>query len=278
MINFSVSLFIICFFTFLIHLTESLAYSMRLAGVRTRQIAVSMAFVTSTLLVSRLSNMLQAPLLGAMVDSAILEGTNTAIYELQFQFRVIIFSAFLGAFFGMFLTPTFVQLFRTAILQFKERGSFPIVILHALRLRNLIKIMKSFKCPRVFMFKRISIKSIPKSFLIFNIAVTSIYVIGVLCSLLAGAYFPEFRSTAIQLSGIVNGMATVMFTLFVDPSGARITDQAVNGQCAEDDVRSVVFFMQCGKLLGTLIIAQILLLPLSYYILWVTKLIRIVYT
>ena len=85
---------------------------------------------------------------------------------------------------------------------------------------------------------------------------TAIYTIGVLCSLLAGAYLPELRATAIQLSGIVNGIATILFALIVDPSGARITDQAAQGERPESDVKSVVFFLICGRLLGTLILAQ----------------------
>ena len=85
---------------------------------------------------------------------------------------------------------------------------------------------------------------------------------------------PEFRSTAIQLSGIVNGMATIMFTIFVDPPGARVTDQAVNQQRPVDDVRRVVFFLQTGKMLGILILAQLFLKPFSMYILWVTKIIK----
>ena len=47
-----------------------------------------------------------------------------------------------------------------------------------------------------------------KQFLILNAFVTAIYTIGVLCALLAGAYLPQYRATAIQLSGIVNGIAT----------------------------------------------------------------------
>ena len=90
-----ISLIIICFFTCLIHTTESLAYSMRLAGVRTKQIAIAMAFVTSTLLVSRLSNMFQAPLLGAMVDTAILANTAESLVLLESKFRIIYLSIFI---------------------------------------------------------------------------------------------------------------------------------------------------------------------------------------
>ena len=62
-----------------------------------------------------------------------------------------------------------------------------------------------------------------------------------------------------------------MFTIFVDPPGARVTDQAVNGQRPESYVRSVVFFLQLGKIVGTLLIAQLLFVPLAKYIMIVTK-------
>jgi hypothetical protein len=121
------------------------------------------------------------------------------------------------------------------------------------------------------MLSNISLAAVPKQFLIINFVVTSIYCIGVLCALLAGANQPEFRSTAIQLSGIVNGMATILFTIFVDPPGARLTDQAVNGKRAISDVKSVVFFLQLGKIMGTLILSQLLLGPLTQYIIVITK-------
>lgn len=265
------TLAIICFFTFVIHMTESLAYSMRLAGVRTKQIAIAMSFVTSTLLISRLSNMFQAPLLGAMVDGAILVDTPASLELLEFQFRLVIFAAFFGALFGAFFTPTMVRLFKKAILRFQQSGSIPGLVFQAFHPRYFIAILKSFRLPRLSSLKTISLANIPKQFLVINIFVTSIYVIGVLCSLLAGAYLPEFRSTAIQLSGIVNGMATILFTIFVDPSGARVTDQAVNDKRSHNDVRSVVFFLQCGKMLGILIVAQLIFKPMVYYIMLVTK-------
>lgn len=264
---------IVCFFTFIIHMTESLAYGMRLAGVRTRQVAIAMSFVTSTLLVSRMSNMFQAPFLGALVDLTVLDGSTASLELLELQFRVVIFSAFLGALIGAFLTPTTVYLFEKAINRFKNHGTVPSIIVSSFYPKNFKKIIQSFRMPDFSQIRKFSLAGIPKSFLIINALVTSIYCIGVLCSLLAGAYAPEFRSTAIQLSGIVNGMATIMFTMFVDPPGARITDQAVNGQRPMEDVRSVVFFLQIGKMTGTLILAQLLIHPLSKYILFVTHLV-----
>ena len=262
---------IISVFTFLIHITESLAYGMRLAGVRTKRIATALSFVTSTLLVSRLSNMFQAPLLGTMVDATILKGP-AYLNHLETQFRIIIFAAFLGSFAGMLLSPSAVKVFRGAILKFTQHGSMPKLLLQSLSKENMKKIYSCLRWPHLNMLKSIQLNRIPKLFLIMNIFVTSIFTIGVLCSLLAGAYLPELRSTANQLSGIVNGIATIMMTLFVDPTGAQITDQAMNGIRPEEDVKSTIFFLQLGRLFGTLIIAQLLLKPFSCYIMWVTQL------
>lgn len=263
--------FFIGIFTLLIHMTESLAYSMRLAGVRTKKIATALSFVTTTLLISRFSNLFQAPLLGAMVDMAILHPSANAVMQLESSFRIILLFAFLGSLIGAFLTPTMVNIFISAIQQFSIYGSVPKLFLNALKPRSIIHFFKAFKRPTISMRHRISLTPLPKGFLILNLVMTSIYAIGVLCSLLAGAMMPEFRSTALQLSGIVNGMATILMTLFVDPSGARITDQAINQERPEEDVRSTVFFLQLGKIIGTLILAQLLLHPMAKYILWVTK-------
>lgn len=259
-------------------MTESLAYSLRLAGVRTGFIAIALSFVTSTLLVSRLSNMFQAPLLGAMVDFAIIDGSQPALLQLEWSFRLVIFSAFLGVVMGAFMTPTVVQLFVKAINHFSVLGSVPKVFFYAMHPSRILMIVTMFKLPSFSMCKGLSWSRIPKQFLLINCFVTSIYCIGVLCALLAGAYLPEFRSTALQLSGIVNGMATILFTIFVDPAGARVTDQASRGQRSIDDVRSVVFFLQMGKLVGTLILAQLFLLPFMTYIkfftLWLTTVLK----
>ncbi len=268
------SIFIICFFTFLIHLTESSVYCMRLAGIRTRRIAISMSFVTSALIVSRLSNMFQAPLLGSLVDKSVRLSPLTALPHLELTFRLVIFCGFLGSLLGSFLAPTSITLFSHTIRHFQNHGSMPRMILSAFKPSNIIRICKSFRAPKLAALKTISFTNIPKTFLIMNMLVTAIYTIGVLCSLLASAYLPDMRATANQLSGIVNGLATILLTLFVDPSGARITDEAFHNIRPENDVRSVVFGLQMGRLIGTLLIAQIFFMPFTKYIVWVTRLLN----
>ncbi|MEK6556804.1 MAG: DUF2837 family protein [Candidatus Margulisiibacteriota bacterium] len=264
----------VAFFTFLINITESLAYSMRYAGLKTRQIAIAMSFVTSTLLVSRLSNMFQAPLLGKMVDDTIRLGTHESLISLEVAFRLIVVAGFFGVLVAALLTPTFVKLYQLAIGHFLRVGSLPRLIVSTLiSPKQLVKVFRCFTMPRLSMLKDISLKNIPKKFLILNGLVASIYSIGVLASLLAGAYLPDLRATALQLSGIVNGLATILFTLMVDPAGARITDQAVHGSRPACDVKSVVVFLLLSRMIGLLLIAQVILMPAVRYIMKITTLI-----
>lgn len=272
--EFLVSLIIVSCFTFIINITESLAYSMRYAGLKTKQIAIAMSFVSSTLLISRLSNMFQAPLLGKMVDDSIKIGTQSALVNLETNFRIIIFAGAAGVIAAGLLTPTIIKIYILAINNFLRIGSLPRMLIKTVTSpRRLLKIAFCFTIPRLSMAKGISWKNLPKRFLILNGLVTSIYAIGVLSSLLAGAFLPDLRATAIQLSGIVNGIATILFTLMVDPPGARITDQAVHGTRPTADVKSVIFFLIFFRLLGILIISQLILMPATRYIIFITKLI-----
>lgn len=265
---------IVCIFTFLINITESLAYCMRFAGLKTKQISIAMSFVTSTLLVSRLSNMFQAPLLGKMVDKTIMLGTSESLVQLECWFRMIIFSGFIGVLVAAFLAPTFVSIFELAIEAFLKIGSIPkMFFLTISSPKKIVKIIKCFKLPSLKMFQDVHLRSIPKTFLVLNGLVASIYTIGVLASLLAGANLPDLRATAIQLSGIVNGIATILFTLLVDPSGARITDQAVHNVRPAADVKSVVVFLMLSRMIGILIISQLILMPATKYIIAITKVI-----
>jgi hypothetical protein len=264
-------LIVVCCFTALIHFTETIASSMRLTGVRTRQLALSLSFVNASLLISRMSNMLQAPLLGGMVDTAILENTVSALWG---NFRFIIFAAFIGNLIGAILTPFAVSIFTRAIKKFDQIGHVPGLIAYGFKPKTLVEVIRAFRLPTLESFKGLSLKGIPTLFLWLNLFMVSIYAIGVLCSLMAGALIPTYRVTATQLSGIVNGIATILFTLMVDPIAAHITDQAARGKRKESDVRAVVFYIVLGRVAGTLLLSQLLFVPGAYYIKGVTVFVR----
>jgi hypothetical protein len=64
-------LLLICFLTFVIHLIGTLAYSVRIAGIRTKRIAVSLALFSILMLVSRTSNSFLGPFLAKRVETSL---------------------------------------------------------------------------------------------------------------------------------------------------------------------------------------------------------------
>jgi len=259
---------IVCFFTACIHVFETLALGMRYAGAKTRQVATSISFVNTSFLIARLSNMFQAPLLGALVDQSI-KGATTGM--LMDSFRLIIFAAFIGNLIGAILLPTLVYAFEKAILEFSQKGSMLKILFKLLSPLTWFKLIKIFRFPSLRMLKNTSFKNIPRGFIYLNALLVSIYAVGVLASLMAGAFLPDLRTTAVQLSGIVNGMATILLTLFVDPTGSLITDQAVHGKRPLSDVKSAIVALTLSRILGTLILAQIIFGPATQYIMQVAQ-------
>lgn len=263
------SVYIVCFLTALIHFIETSAYTLRIAGIKTKKIATALSLITSILLISRLSNMCQAPLLGLLVDNSILSDSTTAIEALTLSFRWIIFSAFLGTLIGAVLIPFSIRFYTCIIFEISKGNNLFIALFNSFK----SKLKQDTKASsKISLASLLNLGTLPKNFLFFNIAVTAVYTIGVLCSLLAGAMLPEYRSTAINLSGIVNGIGTLLLATMVDPIGARVTDQVASSERPNLDIYKVVFFLVLGKLVGTLVIAQLLFLPLSHYIKSITVL------
>src|SRR5258708_3804596 len=101
--------------TFVINLISTLSYSVRIAGIRTGRIAVSLSLFTILVLVSRTSNSFQAPLLAKHIEKN-LEANSLAAAETEF--RVLLLDATLATIAGAFLIPTFQRLFGRAVLAF----------------------------------------------------------------------------------------------------------------------------------------------------------------
>src|SRR6476660_4390692 len=100
-------LLIICALTFVIHLIGTLAYSVRIAGTRTRRIALSLSLFNILILLSRTSNSFQAPLLAKRVEANLLSGSTAGGIA---DFRWLLLSATLATAVGGLLIPTFQRL------------------------------------------------------------------------------------------------------------------------------------------------------------------------
>ena len=111
--------------TFVINLVGSLAYSVRIAGVRTLRIAISLSLFNILLLVSRTANSFQAPILAKRVESSLAAAAKAPAND----FRWLLAAASLATIVGAVLTPTCQRLFTRAVKKFAEDRSVARLVL-----------------------------------------------------------------------------------------------------------------------------------------------------
>ena len=261
-------LVIICFLTFIIHLVGTLAYSVRIAGVRTRRIAVSFALFNILVLVSRSSNSFQGPFLAKRVESHLTAGSS---HHLLADFRWFLLSATAATVFGAFLTPTFQRLFSKAVMSFQVHRSMPRLLLHAFSKGGLAHFRDavSLPAPAHLASLRLS-QAISPRIVVMNLVAVALWTVGVFASLYAGFLNPQFRVTSSALSSIVNGVATILMFILIDPQLSVMTDDVVDGKLSEPCFRRAIVWLVGSRCLGTLL-AQAILVPAARLIVFVAE-------
>lgn len=256
---------IISLLTLLIHLFETLSYAVRYAGVRTGRLAVALSLTGIIVLVSRTSNLLQGPMTGKLIDYA----KKNPEFDLEGQFRIVIGASTAGTLLAMLLFPTAVMVATRVIRHLEVSGSIPKLIT-SVSLDQLRHVKHHLRTPTWRMLRSLRIMGIPKRLLILNCLVTSIYTIGVLAALYASALNPEYSTAASQSSGLINGLATIILTIFVDPQMAMLTDRAMGDAKERNRLGKIFVLLMFSRVIGT-IVAQLLFYPAAAWISWVVQ-------
>lgn len=81
--------------------------------------------------------------------------------------------------------------------------------------------------------------------------ITAIYTIGVLSALYAALIAPERATTAIMASGLINGIATILLIIFIDPKISILADDVINQKGSYLNLKGVSLMMVTSRLLGT---------------------------
>jgi hypothetical protein len=266
----SVQIILVLVLTFIINLISTLSYSVRIVGIRTRKIAISFALFNIMVLISRTSNSFQAPLLAKWIEKNINMGINPGTYE----FQLILITTTMATLIGSLLIPTFQRLFSKAVLRFSVNKSVPRLLMYAFSKQGIRQIMAEVKLPDKGNYKVSTHKvpDFPIKIFIFNILASAILAVGVLSSLYAGFINPDLRTTSSTLSSIVNGLATILMFMFIDPHLSALTDDVIEGKYSETDFRKVVRLMVVSRFIGTML-AQLLLVPFSKFIAIVARVI-----
>lgn len=260
---------IISLFLLIITMIETLAYSTRISGVRVKLIATALSLFGTLVIVSRFSTMIQQPLTAKLI-AEVPKNSNPLNY-IEEQYRILIWVTTLGVLFGILLFPTFINIFSRAIIQLSnQRGSVIALFIKHFNRTGFKKFFMCFRLPRLTYLKGITLKTIPKRLFVINVIISAVFTIGVLSSIYASMLVPKYSQAALMSSGIINGIATILLTLFIDPKASVLADRVMKKQTDYIYLKSYSLTMISSKLLGT-IAAQFLFIPAAYYVAWFAK-------
>jgi hypothetical protein len=249
--------------TFVIHLIGTLAYSVRIAGTRTGRIAVSFSLFNIFMLVSRVANSFQSPLLAKRVERSLLHGTAM---RAEGDFRLLLLAGTVATVAGALLIPTFQRAFSHAVQRFGTVRSVPRLLQAAVSREGLGRLRGSLRVPSTENVKRLGdLHGLPVWVLALNAAAVALWTAGVLAPIYAGSLRPELRSTASNLSGTINGFATILFFVFIDPSLSVLTDDVAEGRIGDPLFRRCIVWLVGSRLAGT-VLAQLILVPAAVVI------------
>lgn len=281
---------LVALLTAVIHLIETLAYVARFSGVKTKRLATALSIYQVISLLAMTANMVQAPLLSLTVEQAINTGLiyqQSYLNELENNIRFIILAASVGTAAAAMLAPFFSFLFNRTIFLFERIGSLPALILSLLVPSRFFRLMRELRQALIYLGKsylrkwtgvsgtspvaRFKYSFFPAKLFVINILVDGLWTTSVLSALFAGVLTPEYRSTAMLMSGVLNLMAVFLETFLVDPVTAMITDQTLTGARQEREIHHLTFWLVLSRLLGTFF-AQALFLPAAYFVSFITML------
>lgn len=260
----STQIIIVLVLNFIIAIIGTLAYSVRLVGVRTGKIAITFAVFNILSLVSRTALTFQAPLLTKFVENS---AGGSDVLNL---FKLIIIVSGIATLVGAFLIPTFQRLFYKGVIRFSIDKSIPKLIMHSFSKAGVHYMRDCISIPVKESVTKINFKKLPLKIIIYNIIAVAILTVGALAPIYAGTIVPDLRATCITLSSVINGFATILMSIFIDPQLSIMTDDVIDGNCPEEDFRSCVIAMIGSKTIGTFA-ALPLLIPASYIIVLVAK-------
>ncbi|MFM0291337.1 lipid II flippase Amj family protein [Paraburkholderia megapolitana] len=263
-----IQLLAICALTFVIHVIATLAYAVRIAGVRTRRIAVSFALFGIIALVSRTANSFQGPLLAKRVEEGLAHHIEQNMLG---DFRLFLLAATLATVIGAFLVPTFQRYFSRAVVHFHAHRSMPRLVLHAFSRGGLSWLRDGVSLPAAANVTQLPAGAgVSWKVVVLNVLAMALWTVGVFASLYAGFLKPELRVTCANLSAVVNGFATIVLTVVIDPQISVMTDDVIEGRVTENRFRRAITTLIGARFVGTLL-AQAMLVPAALVIVRVAE-------
>ena len=262
-------LLVFCF-TVIIHMISTLAYSVRLVGINTGRIAVSLALFNVLALASRMANALQAPFLAKFVEGDVPELNEENIV---YYFIFLISGAAVGTLAGGILTPTFQRALGKLVNRFNVDKSVPKLVYHTFTQFGIQQLKDNIAVPSKKNIEHLKdFKKLPRKRIIANSLVVALLTVGSFAALYAAAIAPDLRLTSSAMAPLITGIATVILVVFIDPYFSMLTDDIINGKNTIVSFHKEVVWLVISRFAGSLL-ALLLFIPCAYFIIWVAKLI-----
>ena len=118
-----IKIIIVLLMNFIVTYIGTLAYAVRIVGVRTGRIAISFSLFNVLVLVSRLASNIQAPLLDKYTEIAKGIGFSGTFYN-------ILIAGAMATAAGAVSIPTFQRVFTQAVNRFSTSRSVPRILVH----------------------------------------------------------------------------------------------------------------------------------------------------
>ena len=228
MLNLSqIAIFSIPILFALIHFLEFSSYYCRVAGLETGAKVLSYSYQQIFFVGTRFFFIALMPLIGFVVDGKI----DVPLYTSMLHISMFLAG---GAYIVSFL-------FRKKVIDL-------IIVWLNKKNKNKEIIVKKFNAESfkgVFKYKKL---------IFLSSVVFCSYALGVFIAFYYALNFYEYRATISQLSGVVNGIATVLLTFIVEPILAKEIDQD------NPDAINMLYAMLLGRFLGVAILTHFVIL------------------
>lgn len=260
--------FILCL-TFIIHLITTLAYSVRIVGTRTGKIFIAASLFNILALSSRVASSAQGPLLAKYVEG---ELVASSLSTATANFRWILLATTLATAVGIAMMPTFQRSFGKVVEGFDIYRSVPRLLLHGFSKSGIYHLRTSVAIPSTTnLGSWRAVRRLPFRLLVANTLIEALFIVGAFAALYAGYLEPELRLTAVSLSPVITGIATIVLFLFINPYLSIMTDDVLKGETSQLYLTRIVALLVGSRLAGT-ILAQIMLVPAAYLIIAIAEL------
>jgi len=245
--------------TVIIYTINILAYSARLAGIRTQRPAQSRSLYNLLALSSRAAHAVQATLLAGLVD---LSATTASVTGLTSTLRFVLLAAAGGILIGAALVPSVASLLARGVESYQARGSIPRVVLHGVSVEGLPRAWGLLRRPRTHSVRYAREHRPRKRWILITVVVAAVNAVAGPAAQIASVIASEGTRTSLSLPSFFTGLGVILMTLLVDPVTAQVTDQALRGERPAQDV-TVFSVWQIGAQLVGVGLAQLLLVPMA---------------